>query len=416
MTSRLLHPTGVRTTAWIVAGILFLATVTAFATGRPNLGAGCLMGLLVVASLGWQAVRTGDLMLAETFVERSRVESLRAELAKRELAVDAMADGLEVAVMICDERASLQFANRAAREAFRIQDGMGRGILEVTLSYELQGLVQTALREGGVHRAELPFRFPEDRIAQVVVWRDLLDPARCVLSLTDITNLRRLERMRTDFVANVSHELRTPLTIIRTMAETLHDDPDLDAGTTSRYLERIVSEVDRLSMISNDLLILSAAESSPIRKQDCDLAEVVRSVVTQLSFKAREKGLDLVYEGPEELVLTANSAQMTQVALNLVDNAIKYTNEGSVHVSLASDGREAVLRVRDTGVGIASEHLARIFERFYRVDRARSRASGGTGLGLSIVKHLVESHGGQVRVTSELNTGSTFEAVIPLQD
>lgn len=393
-----------------------VATAAAYAADRASLALGCLLGLVAVVGLGRLAIRSGEVLLAETFVERNHVEALRAELAKRELAVDAMADGLDVAVLICDERATVQFANRAAREAFRIQDGAGRGVLELTLSYDLQELVQKALREGGVHRAELTIRFPEDHTFQVVVWRDVSDPARCVVSLTNVTNLRRLERMRTDFVANVSHELRTPLTIIRTMAETLHDDPELDPATTARYLDRIVSEVDRLSLISNDLLILSAAESNPIRKQDCDLAEVVRSVVTQLGFKATDKGLELAYEGPTELHATANAAQMTQVVLNLVDNAISYTNEGSVRVGLSSTEDDAILRVSDTGVGIASDHLDRIFERFYRVDRARSRASGGTGLGLSIVKHLVESHGGRVRVTSELNTGSTFEVAIPLRD
>lgn len=399
---------------WVVTSLLLVGTVAAFVTHRPMLATGCAIGLVASALLGRVAVRSGEILLAEAFVERNHVEALRAELSKRELAVDAMADGLDVAVLICDERALVQFANRAAREAFRIQDWAGRGVLELTLSYDLQELVQKALREGAVHRAELTFRFPEDRTFQAVVWRDVADPARCVVSLTDVTNLRRLERMRTDFVANVSHELRTPLTIIRTMAEILHDDKDLDPATTARYLVRIVSEVDRLSMISNDLLILSAAESNPIRKQDCDLAEVVRSVVTQLAFKATDKGLDLTYQGPSELRATANASQMSQVVLNLVDNAISYTNEGHVRVELTSDETSATIKVFDTGVGIASEHLDRIFERFYRVDRARSRASGGTGLGLSIVKHLVESHGGKVRVTSELNTGSTFEVTIPL--
>jgi len=234
------------------------------------------------------------------------------------------------------------------------------------------------------------------------------------VSVYEITELRRLERIRQDFVANVSHELRTPMTIIRSMAETLVDDEPSVSSRSTKYLNTIISEVDRLSMISQDLLILSAAESNPVRKQMCDIAEVFKGVVQQLETKSSEKGIYLDYKGPNQSIIEANTSQMTQVALNLVDNAIKYTTAGEIHVQLETGESSVRISVKDTGIGIPSDQIKRIFERFYRIDRARSRATGGTGLGLSIVKHIVEAHGGTVIVDSALNIGSTFIVELPI--
>jgi two-component system phosphate regulon sensor histidine kinase PhoR len=196
------------------------------------------------------------------------------------------------------------------------------------------------------------------------------------------------------------------------MAETLLDEPD--AALNDRYLNKIITEVDRLSTISQDLLILSTAESNPVRKQACDIAEVFRGVAQQLEDKAREKGLTLNYSGPDQCVIEANQAQMTQVALNLIDNAVNYTASGSVGVSVQPGEDNVLVAVRDSGIGISSDQQRRIFERFYRVDKGRSRTSGGTGLGLSIVKHIVEAHGGWVTVSSALNQGSTFTVSLPV--
>jgi two-component system phosphate regulon sensor histidine kinase PhoR len=204
------------------------------------------------------------------------------------------------------------------------------------------------------------------------------------------------------------------MTIIRSMAETLVDDEVAISDRSTKYLNKIISEVDRLSMISQDLLILSAAESNPVRKQMCDVADVYRSAVQQLESRAREKGLLLDYTGPTQSIIEANTSQMTQVALNLIDNAIKYTTSGEIHVRLASADSVVRISVADTGIGIPSDQVKRIFERFYRIDRARSRATGGTGLGLSIVKHIVEAHGGTVNVESALNNGSTFTVELPI--
>jgi len=350
-----------------------------------------------------------------TGTQHAQIELMTRQLQQQRQAVDILAEGLEIAIFLCDSRAAIVYANRTAMEMFRFPDPVGRTVLAVTLSYDLVGLVQECFRTGVKQHAELTFTYPGDRVGLVEVWPEP-GGERVFLSVYEITDLRRLERVRSDFVANVSHELRTPLSTIRAMAETLIDDKAEDREMLDRYLQKIVAEVDRLSLIANDLLILSASESNPARKQACDIAEIYRSVTQQLQLKAKEKALKLSFVGPDHLLIEANGAQMSQVALNLVDNAINYTPTGSVEVYVSREGDSVEARVTDTGIGIASEHLPRVFERFYRVDKGRSRATGGTGLGLSIVRHIVEAHGGTVTVNSALNEGSSFRVRLPIGD
>ena len=344
----------------------------------------------------------------------AEIHAGKAQLDRQRAAVDSLAEGLDVAIFICDGRGSIQYANRRAHELFRIQEAVGRSILSVTLSGDLQQLVISAANTKSVQRSEVTFSYPAEGVGLATAWPGLEESDNIFLSVYEITHLRRLERVRQDFVSNVSHELRTPLTIIRSMTETLLDEDPPNAELAARYLPKIISEVDRLSLISNDLLILSAAESNPVRRQSTDIAEIFKSTVEQLTRKALDKGLSISYRGPASLIIAANSSQMAQVAINLIDNAINYTQAGKVEVEVAEQEDSAIVRVKDTGIGIEGEHLPRIFERFYRVDKARSRVTGGTGLGLSIVKHLVEAHGGSIQVDSKLNEGSTFEIRLPI--
>jgi two-component system, OmpR family, phosphate regulon sensor histidine kinase PhoR len=273
-------------------------------------------------------------------------------------------------------------------------------------------LVLLAARMNTAQHAELSFAYPVERTGLAKAWPEE-EAGRVFLSVYDISDLRRLERIRRDFVSNVSHELRTPLTIIRSMAETLLDEPETPAAKGGKYLQKVITEVDRLTAMANDLLVLTTAESAPVEKHPTDVAEIFRSVVDQLKPKAEEKGLDLSYKGPWSLVAPASAQQIRQVALNLIENAINYTIEGRVIVVVRQEDDEAVMSVNDSGIGIASDHVPRIFERFYRVDKGRARATGGTGLGLSIVKHIVEAHGGSVAVESGLREGSTFTVRLP---
>lgn len=340
-----------------------------------------------------------------------RVEALDRELHNQRMALDSFADGIDVAVFLCDSEGKVLFANRKATELFNFRAPIGQTLLEVTLSAELADLVAECVRVGDQRSAEIAFRHPCQRIGQARAWRDSTTDMIFV-TVYDITDLRRLERVRQDFVANVSHELRTPMSAIRAMAETLQEDDDEKLRV--RYLARIIAEVDRLNAIADDLLTLTHAETGRVERRPVDLVEVARDVVVELEPRAKEKGIELTFDVPPALIVEGNAEQLHQVLRNLIENGIKYTDAGRVHLLLTPDGSRCLVEVSDTGIGIPLEHQERVWERFYRVDKGRSRQSGGTGLGLSIVKHIVEAHGGQVGLESELNKGSTFRVWLPL--
>jgi two-component system phosphate regulon sensor histidine kinase PhoR len=239
-----------------------------------------------------------------------------------------------------------------------------------------------------------------------------------VLVMRDVTEIKRLENMRQQFLANVSHELKTPLSSIKAYAETLLGGARHDAEHCQRFLERIDEQAARLHQLIQDMLSLARIESGQAALEVTDVS-VQRSVGRCLAdyealAAARGVMLDNLADDPS-LVIRGDEEAVWQILANLVDNAVKYTPPaGRVSVAARRDGGMAVIEVRDTGAGIAAEHHARVFERFYRVDKARSRELGGTGLGLSIVKHLCQAMGGTVAVQSEINRGSTFTVRLPL--
>lgn len=336
-----------------------------------------------------------------------QIESLAQEALSQRDAVDQFASGLDMMILVVDAKHRLIYANRQARSTFQMDKVFGQPLLTKTFSRELEDLASRAFESGESLKAELSFTHPENRIGQVQVWAEPPEFTRCFISIVDITNLRRLERSRQEFVANVSHELRTPMATIRAMAEVLQDEKD-DPAIQEKYLGAIIHEVDRLAAVTSELLTLSMVESTGLTKSPVRLVECLERVVNQLARKADEKGLNLTWTAEADPTISLNASLIQQVIQNLVDNAINYTSEGSVSVLLKLQDGEAVVSVSDTGAGIAGEHLPRLFERFYRVDKGRSRAKGGTGLGLSIVKHIVEAHGGRVWVESVFGQGSTF--------
>jgi two-component system phosphate regulon sensor histidine kinase PhoR len=372
-----------------------------------------VLSAFAVLGLGYAFRLTRTRLSADIASRSKRAELYERQLRRQKEAIDALADGLDVAIFLCSQDGTIEYANRKSCQMFGFDDPAGRPLIAVTLSHDLERLILRAIKGREAVAEEIILRSQDDGVGLARAWPEPPDLERVFLSIYEITHLRRLERVRRDFVANVSHELRTPMTTIRAMAETLAEDGD-DANLRRRYLDRIVTEVDRLTGITDDLLTLSMAESQVVDKAPCDLVHTVREVMGQLVAKADEKKLSLGLDSPERLIIMANPGQMTQVALNLIDNAISYTSEGSVSVRLTKVADHALLTVTDTGIGISVEHQQRVFERFYRVDKARSRASGGTGLGLSIVKHIVEAHGGRVAVDSELNKGSTFRVELPI--
>lgn len=236
-----------------------------------------------------------------------------------------------------------------------------------------------------------------------------------VLALFDVTQLRQLERVRRDFVANVSHELKTPLTVIGGVAETLLDD-SLTPEERHRFAEMIAGNARRMQRLVDDLLDLSRIESGGWRPAPgaVDLPAIVADVFTSVRERANAKGLSLESDVAGDAAAPyADPTALRQVISNLVDNAVRHTSSGSVRVMARRDGNGVQLQVQDTGDGVAPDHLPRIFERFYRVDAARSRAEGGTGLGLAIVRHLVEAHGGTVAAESTMGVGTTISLHLP---
>jgi two-component system phosphate regulon sensor histidine kinase PhoR len=283
---------------------------------------------------------------------------------------------------------------------------------------ELIGRVLTGQRNESV---EITLGFPEERVLMteaVAVNTSAPDQVSLVLVLFDITRIKRLERTRKDFVANASHELRTPLTSIKGFVEALQDGTTEDSAQAQHFLEIISRQIDRMSKIISDMSLLSQieAEGFQLKRARFSLKELIDEMLEQHKGLAAKKGVQIgaAIEVQQDSV-TADRDRLTQVFINLIDNAIKFTSEGGqVRLCLSEKSGSLLVAVADTGIGIPSTDLPRIFERFYTVDKARSRELGGTGLGLSIVKHIVEAHGGEVWVESELGKGSTFSFSLPI--
>jgi two-component system phosphate regulon sensor histidine kinase PhoR len=326
-------------------------------------------------------------------------------------------------VFLIDHTGICRPANTPAERLFPLIEH--QTVLSMTQSPELDALYQEA-KDGGNGLApqavigEITLRYPKERVMNVSIHPVASAPdtpssqPEFIVILRDLTDLRRLELVRRDFVANVSHELRTPLTSVKAMAETLIDGALHDPEVAQHFLDTIIRESDRLVRLSADLLDLSRVESKPVTKEPNDLSKLANDVSRRFVAQADEAEIKLTLEVAPALIAPCDLDEIAQVLVNLIDNAIKYTPRGgNVWVTAKDEPSDVVFSVRDTGIGILRQDIPRLFERFYRADKARSRASGGTGLGLSIVKHIVERHGGNVWVESEYNQGSTFAFSIP---
>jgi two-component system phosphate regulon sensor histidine kinase PhoR len=378
---------------------------------------------LLLAALAFYYAKTA-MRAGRRAQELERALSAATELAKHEREslereYETVLENCGVSILLVSHTGEILRANGTARQAFGIplHGSKEKVFLQDTLSYELNQFVAAARASRRMHQGEIRTGDPNGRIVSASVFplpAESDERQHFLLVAQDISELRRLETIRRDFVANVSHELRTPLASIRAMAETLQDGAWADSTVAVEFLETIIKETERLTRISEDLLTLSQAESGTPEKKPFNLAALLRTVIGRFLPQAEKAGIALSIEVPEELHAYANADQIEQVIVNLVDNAIKYTPaDGWVRVWAEREAEGILVHVADTGIGIMSEDLPRIFERFYRVDKARSRQSGGTGLGLSIVKHIVESHGGYVKVESEFNRGSTFTFYLP---
>lgn len=327
------------------------------------------------------------------------------EMADEDARLVALIESLDEAIVAVDARGDVVRMNATARRLFATTASLPFPATDLALGPALRNALTAAVR--GMPSSGLETAVG-DRIVSLTARS--LPAGGAVLAVLDLTERRRLETVRRDFVANVSHELKTPLTVISGFAETLRD-PQLAAPDRRRFLDLLIANTSRMQRIVDDLLDLSRYESSAWTPQpaDVDLAGVVSEVFQLSRASADAKGLALATEiDADARVVRFDPTGLRQVLSNLIENAIRYTSTGSVTVSARRAGDSTVIAVRDTGVGIGSDHVDRIFERFYRADPSRSRADGGTGLGLAIVRHLVEAHGGRVGAESTPGMGTTI--------
>jgi two-component system, OmpR family, phosphate regulon sensor histidine kinase PhoR len=347
---------------------------------------------------------------------QARLTEIARDRARTEAILSAMGDG----VLAVDHKGAVLLANSAFRRTLDLKDPVGRHHVEVIRQREVGDVLQDVLRTGQRRAVEVELIHLRRAFSLTGVPFPGAEgmPPGAVLTFHDITERRRLERIRRDFVANASHELRTPLTSIRGFVEALEDGAVTEPATAARFLGKIHTHADRMAALVEDLLELSRLESGERAPQweEIPPAEIVEDVATSFAAAAARKEILLTKSDYGAPPVTTDADRLRRIVENLVDNAIKYTPaKGRIQISSRPGPKGgALIEVRDDGPGIAAEHLPRIFERFYRVDKARSRELGGTGLGLSIVKHLAEGMGATVSVESELGKGTTFTVSVPL--
>jgi two-component system phosphate regulon sensor histidine kinase PhoR len=361
----------------------------------------------------------GDLAKAFNLMV-GRLESALGEAQDEKEHLSAILSSMMEQVLAVDGSGKVVLLNPSAERLFGVQraEAVGKPFLEVIRQAAISDLCRQVLADGRERSEELRLFLPDERFFELRALPIQLSGQErgALVVLHDVTRIMRLENLRKEFVANVSHELRTPLTSIQGFAETLLSGALSDSKNNREFVETIDQQAGRLTRLVDDLLDLSAIESGRKKPQAADipLAALAKEVAAQLQPQAQKRSVAIVLEIPESFSVKADRDQLRQVLINLFDNAIKFNRpQGSVTVSARQEGSSATISVRDTGMGIPEADLPRIFERFYRVDKARSRELGGTGLGLAIVKHIVEAHGGSVRAESAPQQGTVFHIVLP---
>jgi len=327
----------------------------------------------------------------------------------------AMRDGL----LVVDAERRITLLNAALQELFALKDDpLGASFLETLRDANVEEAISETFGRREPVQREIVIANRQLQINSVPMGKDNGDIVGAVVLFHDITELKRADEMRRDFVANVSHELRTPLSILRGYIETMRDDPKMPRAECARILEVMEQHSKRLGLLANDLLTLAQLESGTSSPQlnDVDFGQFLAGLVRDWKRKFMAKNLKVAIDLPADFsIVRADEALLREIFDNLLDNAVKYSRKhGEIHLGAQRRGSEIVLSVSDDGVGIGQEDLPRIFERFYRADKARSGELGGTGLGLSIVKHIAQLHGGRVEAESELGRGTRIRVILPV--
>jgi len=342
--------------------------------------------------------------LGQSFAE---IESSRHELV-------TMLNSMQEAVVAVTKEGHVRWSNIVMKRIAGTEVRVGRPLVHSLRDPDLLECVRGALEAREVRYGRASTLTP-GRVFEISAAP--LPSGGAIAVLHDVTRIEIAERSRRDFVANVSHELRTPLTSIQGYVETLMEEPRPDPATASDFLNIIWKNATRMNRLTEDLLALASIESPDYKlaMQPTRASAMVRDAIDALGGIVVDSGVELVHSGAPDALIMVDPDAMNQVFGNLIENAVKYGKSGKrIRVGARALEREVEFFVQDFGPGIASEHLERIFERFYRVDKARSREAGGTGLGLAIVKHIVQAHGGRIRAESELGAGTTFLFVLPM--
>jgi len=351
---------------------------------------------------------------------QKRINGMREQRNELEAVLSSMVEG----IIALDNEQKIISINKAAAQIFGAiaSEVQNRSIQEVFRNTDLQNFVSSALSSDETVEKDITLYGDNERIlnAHSATLHDAKGKSvGALIVLNEVTTLRRLETIRRDFVANVSHEIKTPITAIKGFVETLRDTAMENREDTMRFLTIIEKHVDRLNAIIEDLLSLSRIEQG-VEKEDISLVEsrirdIIAASVQLFEGKASSKNIEIVISCDENLKAKVNPPILEQAVSNLLDNAIKYSdNESTINVEVRQTEAETIISVHDRGCGIEEEHLSRLFERFYRADKARSRKLGGTGLGLAIVKHIAQAHQGYVEVQSTPNKGSSFSLHLPI--
>ncbi|MDD5096918.1 MAG: ATP-binding protein [Candidatus Omnitrophica bacterium] len=350
------------------------------------------------------------------------IEEKIREIATKNQHLEAIFNSMIEGVIVTDSSSKIISINHAIEELFNVKKAQiqGKFFLEGIRNSDISEIISRAIKNAEFVSKEIILVMPRAKVVQVNV-SPISEKGKVTGSATvmhDITEIRRLETMRRDFVANVSHELKTPLTSIKGFVETLLEGAIEDKENSVNFLNIINNHVDRLNTLINDLLDLSHIESKEIvlNKDKFGLAELVNEVAMGFKSQAKKKMIEIKSDLPDSLEILADKSKVEQVFVNFVSNAIKFNKEkGFVRIYFEQFPDKIKIIIEDSGSGIPVRDISRIFERFYRVDKARSRELGGTGLGLSIVKHIVELHGGTTGVESTEGLGSKFWFSLPIR-
>lgn len=364
--------------------------------------------------------------LANTFNRMaSQLEQTVADLVDKNVKVETIMNSMVNGILAVDSKLKIVLANEMAREMFHVDSKaniIGINMIEVIRNNQINNIIREAIEKNSPRVNEILVNPPEEKVFRV--YTSPIKPidgtstnSGAIAIIQDITNIKKLEKIRTEFVSNVTHELKTPLTSIKGFIETLRAGAINDPDVAEKFLEIIDIESERLYTLINDILELSEIETrqkdSNIRPNN--LNSIIEEVISFLQGVADKKKIVITNETKGDIIISVNRNRIKQMLINLIDNGIKYNYEnGKVSINAYKEEGSTVISVKDTGIGISREHQSRIFERFYRVDKGRSRDIGGTGLGLSIVKHIVNLYNGDIKVYSEPGKGTEFIIRLPL--